>query len=229
MIPFHRPRPVCVPSFHHELMIDLRVLGTLSVQPLNGGGPVAGVTQPKRLALLLYLALAEPSGPHSRESLMALLWPEGDDESTRHSLRNTLYGLRQALGEGAILPRGEGYVELDPAAIRCDAVEVRGLLAAQRWKDALAAWGGDLAPGFHISGAPRVRALARRSAGDPPPCGGGRRMAAGGRDGAERGGRHRRGRPPGLGHRPHQRGRREAAHAAAGCHDRPRRRPQSVR
>jgi len=96
MIPFHRPRPVFIPSFQGlaastgMFMIELRVLGTLGIQPLNGGAPVAAVTQPKRLALLLYLALAEPSGPHSRESLMALLWPEADAESTRHSLRNTL-------------------------------------------------------------------------------------------------------------------------------------------
>ena len=135
-------------------MIDLRVLGTLAIQSSNGDGPGAGVTQPKLLALLLYLALAEPSGPQSRDSLVALLWPDADDESTRHSLRNTLYGLRQALGEGAIVSRGEGYVELDPAVVRCDAVEVRGLLAAQRWKEALAGWRGDLAPGFHVSGAP---------------------------------------------------------------------------
>ena len=154
-------------------MIELRVLGTLAIQSVNGGAPFAGVTQPKRLALLLYLALAEPAGPHSRESLMALLWPEADDESTRHSLRNTLYGLRQALGEGAIVARGEGYIELDPAALRCDAVEVRGLLAARRWKDALAGWTGDLAPGFHVSGAPEFerwlddqRAAFRRAVAD---------------------------------------------------------------
>jgi DNA-binding SARP family transcriptional activator/tetratricopeptide (TPR) repeat protein len=156
-----------------QFVIELRVLGTLALHSLNGGDPVTGVTQPKRLALLLYLALAEPSGPQSRESLMALLWPEADDESTRHSLRNAVYGLRQALGDGAILSRGEGYIELDPAAIRCDAVEVRGLLAAEQWKDALARWRGDLAPGFHVSGAPEFerwldeqRATFRRAVAD---------------------------------------------------------------
>jgi serine/threonine-protein kinase len=154
-------------------MIELRVLGTLAIQSRDGGPPVAAVTQPKRLALLLYLALAEPAGPHSRDSLVALLWPEAGDDSTRHSLRNTLYGLRQALGEGAIVSRGEGYVELDPAAVRCDAVEVRALLAAQRWKEALAGWAGDLAPGFHVSGAPEFerwlddqRAALRRAVAD---------------------------------------------------------------
>ncbi len=154
-------------------MIELQVLGTLAIQSLNGDPPVAAVTQPKRLALLLYLALAEPAGLQSRDSLAALLWPEADDDSTRHSLRNTLYGLRQALGEGAIVSRGEGYVGLDPMAIRCDAVEVRALLAAQRWKEALAAWAGDLAPGFHVSGAPEFerwlddqRAALRRAIAD---------------------------------------------------------------
>jgi len=153
--------------------MDLRVLGTLAVQPRTGGGPVTGITQPKRLALLLYLALAEPAGPHSRESLMALLWPEADDESTRHSLRNTIYGLRQSLGEGAIVSLGEGYIGPDAAAIRCDAVEVRSLLAAGKWKEALAAWTGDLAPGFHVSGAPEFerwlddqRAALRRAVAD---------------------------------------------------------------
>jgi len=153
--------------------MDLRVLGTLAVQPRTGGGPVTGITQPKRLALLLYLALAEPAGPHSRESLMALLWPEANDESTRHSLRNTIYGLRQALGEAAIVSLGEGYIGLDPAAVRCDAVEVRSLLAAGKWKEALAAWTGDLAPGFHVSGAPEFerwldgqRAALRRAVAD---------------------------------------------------------------
>jgi DNA-binding SARP family transcriptional activator/tetratricopeptide (TPR) repeat protein len=139
-------------------MIDIRVLGTLAIHTPGGDAPAVALTQPKRFALLLYLALAEPAGPKSRDSLVALLWPEADDESARHSLRNALYGLRQTLGETAIGSRGEknvdGYLSLDPTAIRCDALEVRRLLAEQRWEDAVTAWGGDLAPGFHVSDAP---------------------------------------------------------------------------
>ena len=134
-------------------MIDLRFLGTLEIRPPDGGAPLVALTQPKRLALLLYLALAEPPGPKSRESLMALLWPEADDESARHSLRNALYGLRQTLGEAAFVSRGEGYVGLELGAVRCDALDVRRLLAEHRWEEAVAAWGGDLVPGFHVSGA----------------------------------------------------------------------------
>ncbi len=133
-------------------MIDLRVLGTLEIHGADGA-PVDALTQPKRLALLLYLALAEPSGPKSRDSLMALLWPEADAESARHSLRNAIYALRQALGEAALVSRGEGYVGLELGAVRCDALEVRRLLAEARWGEAVAAWGGELVPGFFVSGA----------------------------------------------------------------------------
>jgi DNA-binding SARP family transcriptional activator len=138
-------------------MIDIRVLGTLAIHTPGGDAPAVALTQPKRFALLLYLALAEPAGPKSRDSLLALLWPEADAESARHSLRNALYGLRQTLGEAAIVSRGkqvDGYLSLNPSAIRCDALEVRRLLAEQRWEDAVTAWGGDLAPGFHVSDAP---------------------------------------------------------------------------
>ena len=134
-------------------MIDLRVLGTLEIHGPDGA-PVGALTQPKRLALLLYLVLAEPAGPKSRDSLMALLWPEADAESARHSLRNAIYALRQTLGEAAFVSRGEGYVGLELGALRCDALEVRRLLAEARWAEALAGWGGELVPGFYVSGSP---------------------------------------------------------------------------
>ena len=34
--------------------------------------------QPRRLALLVYLALAHPKGLHQRDKLLALFWPEMD-------------------------------------------------------------------------------------------------------------------------------------------------------
>ena len=135
-------------------MVELRVLGTLAIHPSGGVGPPLQLTQPKRMAVLLYLSLAEPPGVHSRQNLMALLWPEADDESARHSLRNALYGLRQSLGESAIVAHGDGYVGLDPNAVRCDALDVRRLLSDKKWDEALSAWGGELAPGFHVAGAP---------------------------------------------------------------------------
>lgn len=135
-------------------MRELRVLGAFEVRTTGAEGAPAAVTQPKRLALLLYLALAEPAGLHSRERLLALLWPEADDQSSRHSLRNALHDLRRTLGEDAIVARGEGYVGLNFAIVQCDALRLRADLAAGRLDEALSAWTGDLAPGFHVSGAP---------------------------------------------------------------------------
>jgi DNA-binding SARP family transcriptional activator len=134
-------------------MIDIRVLGTIEIRGPHADAPVLGPTQPRQVALLLYLALAQPPGPQSRASLMAFLWPEADEESARHSLRNTLYSLRRVLGDRAFVARGAGYVGLGPGEIRCDALEVRQLLADHRWNEAVAAWGGELAPGLHVSDA----------------------------------------------------------------------------
>jgi DNA-binding SARP family transcriptional activator len=135
-------------------MIDLRVLGSLDIRPQDGSVPMAALTQPKRIALLVYLALAEPPGPKSRDRIMALLWPEANDESARHSLRNALYGLRQTLGDAALIAHGDLSVGLDSTIVRCDAQEVRRLLIAKRWEEALALWRGDLLPGFHVAAAP---------------------------------------------------------------------------
>jgi DNA-binding SARP family transcriptional activator len=135
-------------------MIDVRLIGGIEVRSGQAGGARATLTQPKRLALLMYLALAEPAGLHSRDRLLALLWPDADDASSRHSLRNALHALRRALGDDAIVTRGESWVGLDFGALRCDVLQLRAHLAAGRTDEAIALWSGDVAPGFHLSGAP---------------------------------------------------------------------------
>jgi len=135
-------------------MIDLRLLGAVEIRVDRPDDGRPELTQPKRVALLVYLALAEPSGLHSRDRLLAMLWPEADDRSARHSLRNALHALRQALGDGTIVTRGEAWIGLDFRVIRCDVLELRAHLAAGRVDEALALWKGELAPGFGVSGAP---------------------------------------------------------------------------
>lgn len=49
-------------------------------------------------ALLAYLAL-EANHPHTRETLMALLWPDDAPQSAQQSLRQALYVLRRMLGD----------------------------------------------------------------------------------------------------------------------------------
>ena len=64
-------------------MIELRLLGRLSLTGADGRDVRALLGQPRRLALLAYLAAASPPGFHRRDNLLALFWPELDQEHAR--------------------------------------------------------------------------------------------------------------------------------------------------
>ncbi|MCA1954390.1 MAG: tetratricopeptide repeat protein [Anaerolinea sp.] len=61
-------------------------------------GKVVSLDADKSKALLAYLAL-EGATPQPRARLAALLWSDQSEEKASHSLRQTLSGLRKALGE----------------------------------------------------------------------------------------------------------------------------------
>lgn len=163
----------------------LNALGPPQVQ----GDLSAPITQPRQLALLAYLVLARPRGRHSRDTLIALLWPESDPASGRQGLRNALYRLRTALGDDAIRTVGEGFVETAPGMTDSDVFAFERAVAESRWAEAREAYQGEFLRGFHVSDAPdferwidderaRLTALAidatsaeaaeRRQAGDLP-------------------------------------------------------------
>ena len=110
------------------------------------------LAQPKRLALLAYLA-ATP-GWHSRETLLALLWPDVNAKRARASLRQSLYGIRHALGDGVLRVRGKTLLGIDRTTIACDAAEFGRLLDEGRDQEALALYTGPFMEGFHLSGVP---------------------------------------------------------------------------
>jgi DNA-binding SARP family transcriptional activator len=100
-------------------MIELRILGPLVLQGCDPQSVDALVSQPKRLGLLVYLAIGPPEGFHRRDSLLALFWPESDQSHARSALRNALSFLRHRLGDNVIVTRGD-EVGLDPATFWCD-------------------------------------------------------------------------------------------------------------
>lgn len=135
-------------------MIDLRTLGTLALVGADGT-PIAPVlSQPRRVALLCYLALARPRGFQRRDTLYPIFWPEHDAGQARHALRQSLYFLRQALGADTILSRGDAELALAPGAVRCDAWEFEAALDRGDAETALAHYRGELLTGFHVSDAP---------------------------------------------------------------------------
>src|SRR5690606_20414992 len=114
----------------------------------------AVLQQPKRLALLAFLAAARPRGAHRRDTLTGMVWGESDDVSARRSLSQGIYFLRQKIHPDLFAGRFAEEVELQRSEIWCDVVEFEEALDDGRTAEALALYTGELMPGFHISDAP---------------------------------------------------------------------------
>lgn len=135
-------------------MVELRILGSVLITSSDGRALDVLVRHAKRTALLAYLAAALPRGPHRRDTLLGLFWPESDDSHARAALSQALYFLRKTLGDEAIASRGDGDVGLDPHAVWCDVAAFEAALDSGRPHDALALYRGDLLEGFFVSDAP---------------------------------------------------------------------------
>jgi DNA-binding SARP family transcriptional activator/TolB-like protein/Tfp pilus assembly protein PilF len=142
-------------------MIRLRTLGQLALGQGEQAKEAPVALQPKRLALLVYLAAAHPSGTCSRDTLVALFWPDLDDAHARTALRQGLHGLRRSLGAAAITGSGDGQVGVDPTMVECDAVAFATALEASP-AAALAMYGGPFLDGFHVSDAPEFERWVER-------------------------------------------------------------------
>jgi DNA-binding SARP family transcriptional activator len=136
-------------------VIRLRTLGQLDLEGPGGREVRNALAQPRRAALLVYLALATPRGHHRRDALLALFWPESDIERARNALNQALHFLRLSLGNGTIINRsGDDALTLDWDSVWCDALEFEEALATGRRADALDLYQGDLLAGFHVGDAP---------------------------------------------------------------------------
>jgi DNA-binding SARP family transcriptional activator len=134
--------------------IEFRTLGTLDLRASDGRELHSLLAQPKRIALLAYLCIAEPHGYHRRDTLIGLFWPDSDQEHARSSLRKSLHLLRRALGEDAIVSRGDEEIAIDFDRISCDALSFERFVREQRFSDALDLYSGDLLNGFYVEEAP---------------------------------------------------------------------------
>jgi DNA-binding SARP family transcriptional activator/TolB-like protein/Flp pilus assembly protein TadD len=132
-------------------MIHLRMLGGLDLRNSEGQELRAVLAQPKRAALLAYLALASPRGTHRRDSLLALFWPEQDAEHARNALSQAVHFLRRSVGTESIIAGNGDGLALDRTGLCCDAVAFEEALDAGRPDDALELYHGDLLEGFHIA------------------------------------------------------------------------------
>lgn len=132
----------------------LKILGTLDLRDA-GGIPVNPVLQqPRRLALLIYLALAERGKMVKRDTLLGLFWPDMTQENGRRALSQAVHFLRKWLGSEAIISRGNDDIGLNSDVVECDAARFLAAARAGDLQTAAAEYGGDLLPGFFDPGSP---------------------------------------------------------------------------
>ncbi len=109
------------------------------------------LSQPKRVALLLYVLMSQRGGSLSRDLIIGTFWPESDSTRARNALRQSLSFLRGCLGDAALVSIGSHGVAV-AESVACDAVQFEALLDARRTEEALGIYRGELLPGFHGGG-----------------------------------------------------------------------------
>lgn len=126
----------------------------MDLRKADGVAVTSVLAQPRRAALLTYLAIARPRGFHRRDTLIALFWEERDEDAARKALRQALYFLRSSLGEGAVIARGDAEVAVDPDTVATDVVDFDAAIAAGDLEKALELYAGELMPGLNLDEAP---------------------------------------------------------------------------
>lgn len=131
-------------------MLDIRLLGPPDLS-LDGAPAPPELLWRKHLALLAYLALS-PRRARTRDHLVGLLWGDKAETSARHSLREAIRVIRQALGADAVNTEGQ-LVRLSEAGIRLDTQAFAASVSREAWEDAARLVAGEFMEGFGVPGA----------------------------------------------------------------------------
>ncbi len=135
-------------------MISLNALGSVDVREASRGSLASLLSQPRRVALLVYIAVEGGDGFVSRDQLLAMFWPESDDSRARASLRQALAFLRRVLGAESLRTVGDDGVGVDLAVVSTDVLGFRQAIADRRMADAMALYRGAFLQGFLVDEAP---------------------------------------------------------------------------
>ncbi len=129
-------------------MIELQTLGRGAVR--RHGEDLPGITaQKQRFALLAYLAV---EGRASRGRLLALFWPEREEEKARHSLSQAIYALKRELGEECVRVEGDS-VQADAEACAVDARQLETAAERGDWQRVIELYRGPFLDQFSLAGA----------------------------------------------------------------------------
>lgn len=97
----------------------LSLVGPWELSGPDGQRVRSVLSQPKRLCLLAYLALA--GRPVSRATVVSVFWPESDEERARNALSQALHYLRRSLSRDAIESLEGDRLLVSPEAVWFDA------------------------------------------------------------------------------------------------------------
>ncbi len=136
-------------SGSNDAQLTLTTLGGWGLSALLGTDPASLFGPSKPLALLAYLALS-PGRTAQREHLLDLLWADLEPTAARHAYRQTIWYIRQRLGE-ASLKAGGNQLSL-VAAVLTDCDSFLAAVERQDWERAVAVYAGDFLPGFAAPG-----------------------------------------------------------------------------
>jgi DNA-binding SARP family transcriptional activator/tetratricopeptide (TPR) repeat protein len=137
--------------------LSLTFLGAF--QATLAGKPLTAFRSARVQGLLVYLALTNQQ-PHARDVLAALFWPEKPDAVAKQNLRQSLYHLRQMLGETD--PQGESYLLVTRSTVQFNSASDHSLdvtafltcLESAQPEQAATLYRGDLLPGFTCDSLP---------------------------------------------------------------------------
>jgi DNA-binding SARP family transcriptional activator/tetratricopeptide (TPR) repeat protein len=122
---------------------------------IENGRLVNGVANPRsRLAILAVLAAAGERGLR-RDKLLALFWPESDEERARNALRQAMFALRRDLGVGEITV-GVADLRLNIEILSADVIDFDEAIRAGRYNDAVSLYRGPFLDGVFIRESPEL-------------------------------------------------------------------------
>ncbi len=102
--------------------------------------------KPVTFGLLVFLAVEREA---TRDRLVSVFWPESSQEKARHTLSQTLYELRQALGEGWVESAGNMVRLAESAGV--DSLEFLAHSEAGRHAEAVALYQGPFLDGVYLA------------------------------------------------------------------------------
>lgn len=131
-------------------MIELLTLGRVRLVLEGETERTETPAQPKRIAILAYLAVSGTGAGRRRDELLAMFWPELGDDEARRALRQALHYLRRTLGPDVIVGDGD-EVGVREGSLRCDAVAFDQLSQQhESAEEALSLYAGDFLQAFHV-------------------------------------------------------------------------------